>query len=244
MNNSAGQEWFIPGKAKIFGRELIMVYFCGSMSLLVCAATDFEILPTLDMLRQQQPAGVDVLITGIGLTAATYSLTRSILQARPSLILQAGIAGSLDPLLPLGKVVAVRAETIGDLGVQEDGSFRSLSGLGLLHPNDPPWQEGKLFNPFVEAAGTGLHPVDAVSVNEISTNSERIEIYRALGASVESMEGAALHYVALKENLRFLQIRSISNYAGERDKKKWAMAEAITSLNTALQELILKFSRP
>ena len=43
---------------------------------------------------------------------------------------------------------------------------------------------------------------------------------------IESMEGAALHYVCLMEKIPFLQIRSISNYIGERDKKKWNMKDA------------------
>lgn len=52
---------------------------------------------------------------------------------------------------------------------------------------------------------------------------------------IESMEGAALHYVCLMEKIPFLQIRSISNHIGERDKRKWNMKEAILRLN---QEII------
>jgi futalosine hydrolase len=61
-----------------------------------------------------------------------------------------------------------------------------------------------------------------------------------LGADIESMEGAALHYVALLENIPFLQIRSLSNFAGERDKSKWEMNKAISCLNLELQRIILK----
>ncbi|MFZ1371603.1 MAG: futalosine hydrolase, partial [Ferruginibacter sp.] len=55
---------------------------------------------------------------------------------------------------------------------------------------------------------------------------------------IETMEGAALHYVCLQENIPFLQIRSISNYVGERDKIKWKLKEAIENLNTDLIKLI------
>jgi futalosine hydrolase len=54
------------------------------------------------------------------------------------------------------------------------------------------------------------------------------------------MEGAGLHYVALMEKLPFLQIRSVSNFIGERDKTKWEMKKSITNLNRALQQLITK----
>ena len=83
--------------------------------------------------------------------------------------------------------------------------------------------------------------VNAVTVNEISTDEKRIEFYRnSLGADIESMEGAALHYVALSENIPFLQMRSLSNFVGERDKNKWVMDIAIANLNLELQRIFLK----
>jgi futalosine hydrolase len=54
------------------------------------------------------------------------------------------------------------------------------------------------------------------------------------------MEGAALHYVCLQENIPFVQIRSVSNYVGERDKTKWKIQEAIENLN---RELLLMINR-
>src|SRR4051812_18157955 len=187
------------------------------MQLLLCAATPFEIGPVLDHLRQSPQTGVHTLITGVGMLAATHSLTREVLTRRPNFIVQAGIAGCIDRSLPLTKVVIVESETIGDLGVEEPAGFRSLFDLNLLQRNDPPWTNGRLRNNLELLKNTGLSLVDGVTVNEISTRPDRIDLYRnALGASVESMEGAALHYVALMENIPFLQIRSLSNFAGER----------------------------
>jgi futalosine hydrolase len=54
------------------------------------------------------------------------------------------------------------------------------------------------------------------------------------------MEGAALHYVCLMENIPFLQIRSISNYAGQRNKAKWNFNDSIQNLN---RELVSFFNR-
>ena len=83
--------------------------------------------------------------------------------------------------------------------------------------------------------------VDGVTVNEISTRNSVINYYRdQLGAVSESMEGAALHYVGLKEKIPFMQLRSLSNFAGERDKKKWKMQESISNLNRELEVLLLK----
>ena len=57
---------------------------------------------------------------------------------------------------------------------------------------------------------------------------------------VESMEGAALHYVCLMEKIPFLQIRSVSNVTGDRDKTRWKLKEAGKNLNEALVLLIQK----
>lgn len=55
---------------------------------------------------------------------------------------------------------------------------------------------------------------------------------------VESMEGAAFHYVCLQQQIPFIQLRSISNEIGERDKSKWEMKKAITQLNEKLIDLL------
>ncbi len=52
------------------------------------------------------------------------------------------------------------------------------------------------------------------------------------GAEVESMEGAAFHYVCLQQKINFLQLRSISNRVGERDKSKWKLKRQLKTLTT------------
>ena len=81
--------------------------------------------------------------------------------------------------------------------------------------------------------------VKGISVNQITTSKQMIQFYRdTFDPVAESMEGAALHYVCLLENIPFLQIRSISNYIGERNKKKWDMMDSILNLNHALISII------
>ena len=118
------------------------------MRFLLCAATEFEIEATLSFLNNhpEYKTKMDTLITGVGLTAATYQLTKKILTERPRFVLQAGICGSLDNYLKPGKIVVVEKESIGDLGVTERGRFTSLFNLGFLQLNEYPWTNGKLCN--------------------------------------------------------------------------------------------------
>jgi futalosine hydrolase len=51
------------------------------------------------------------------------------------------------------------------------------------------------------------------------------------------MEGAAVFYVCLNENIPVLQIRSISNYVEDRDTTKWDIPLAIKQLNKFCTDL-------
>lgn len=213
------------------------------MRILLCAATEMEIAPTIMTLLQKEQHTVQFLITGVGLMACTYALTKEVLASHPDAIVQAGVAGSLLPHLPLAHVVAVKSDCVGDVGVTENGQFLSLSNLKLVSENTFPWQSGKLVNESSLLQKAGLPQAAAVTVNEISTAEQRIQYYRnQLNAEVESMEGAALHYVGLLQKIPFLQIRSLSNFAGERDKSKWQMKEAIARLNTEILRILSKLN--
>ena len=215
------------------------------MNYLLVAATALEIEPFLERYRNEHELfhrsdTVDVLITGIGLTATTYSLTRQILLKRPGCVIQAGVGGGLDTKMDLGAVVVVKQDTLADQSVIELKKLKTLFDLKLLPQDQFPFKKGWLVNPNTELMKrTTLKQVKGISVNEITTSQERINFYmETFGATVESMEGAALHYVCLMENIPFVQVRSISNYIGERNKKKWNMKESVINLNNELLRIL------
>ena len=210
------------------------------MSLLIVAATTSEIEPLLKDLRKRKTLpDIDVLITGAGLLAATWSITRQVQLKKPTFIIQAGLAGSLSTSLKPGTVVTVRDEIVADLGVMQEGSFHTLFDLGLAEADAHPYRKGKLVNTNRLITQLSYPAVRAITVNEITTDPSRTNYYRKqLKAAIESMEGAALHYIGLMEKIPFLQLRAISNYIGERDKSKWKMQPAIRKLNKALIDLL------
>lgn len=225
----------------IYSPFSIRSYLCA-MAILLCAATQAEIQPTLDWLHEQKAQrDVTVLITDVGLLNAAYRITKATF-SKPHIMIQAGVAGCFDTAIPLGTTAAVLRETVGDIGVLQNNTFTSAFSMGLLKPNEQPWTAEKLENKHTELLKeAGLVLVDAVTVNEISTNEDRISYYKnGLGATIETMEGAALHYTGLMENIPFLQLRSISNYVGERNKEAWQLATAIENVNTVLHQLLQK----
>ena len=213
------------------------------MNCLLAAATSLEINPFLDQYRDDslfESVSVDVVITGIGLTASTYNLQRQIMVKKPDLVIQAGIAGCFDKTFSLGEVLCVKQDTIADLGVVEEKKLKTIFDLKLAPPNQFPYKKGWLINPNTSLIKKSkLKPVKGISVNQVTSSGQMIQFYKEIFQPVlESMEGAALHYVCLRENIPFLQIRSISNYAGERDKKKWNLKESIHNLNNGLIRLL------
>ena len=64
-------------------------------------------------------------------------------------------------------------------------------------------------------------------------------MWKTFAADIESMEGAALHYVCLLQKVPFLQLRSISNKVGVRDKTKWKIKTAIDNLTMELNALLM-----
>jgi futalosine hydrolase len=215
------------------------------MEILLVAATSFEIQPTIDYLKgNKRSVSVIPLITGVGSLATSYALTRQLGSARPTLVIQAGIAGCLTAKQP-GEVLVVNEEVLADLGVWEDQRFKSLFEMRLADPEQSPFTDGRLVNPHASLlAITGLETVRGMTVNEITTNAERLRWYQQnTGAVVESMEGGPLHYVCLQMDVPFLQLRSVSNAVGVRDKTQWNIPFAIARLNEQLITLLKKLEK-
>lgn len=211
------------------------------MKILVAAATPIEISPFLKQLREDPLlfSNTDVLITGIGLTATTYTLSKQFQIYKPDLVIQAGVGGCFDKTKPLGTVVAVKQETIADQSVIEINQLKTLFDLKLVPHNQFPYRNGWLINKNELLKNIKLQKVKGISVNEITTSKKKMMFYENhFSPVVESMEGAALHYTCLMENIPFIQIRAMSNYIAERNKKKWNMKESVDNLNKELDKIL------
>jgi futalosine hydrolase len=203
------------------------------MKILVVAATQLEIEPF------SKPDDLDILISGTGIPSTVYRLTKKLLENTYDLVIQVGIAGSFSKKIKDAEVVVVSQDTFADIGVEEDKKFRSIFMLGLDDENKFPFREGWLINPLEMESALPLKKVTPITINKLSDRKKQTtRLKKHFNAAIESMEGAAFHFVCLQQNVPFIQLRSISNKVGERDKSKWKMKEAIENLNLALKELI------
>ena len=130
----------------------------------------------------------------------------------------------------------------GDLGVEENGKWKDLFNLKLEKANYHPYEKSALPNQHVKKFNLlNLKTVTGITVNEVTTRKERIkQLLKKYEPVTESMEGAALHYTCRSTGTPFLQMRTISNYIGERDKGKWLIKESLDNLNATLLKYIDK----
>ena len=136
-------------------------------------------------------------------------------------------------------MVLVQQDCFADLGIEEKEIYNTIFNTGFADKDEFPFTNGWLINTHEALLTTGLPKVKALTVNKVSDSElQKQQFISTFNAVAESMEGAALHYVCLQEKIPFLQIRSISNHVGERDKTKWKMKEAIENLNNELAKLI------
>jgi futalosine hydrolase len=217
------------------------------MRVIITAATVAEWMPSfLEMntlyTNESQRLKVRFHQAGVGMLATAVSLTKLIAEEKPDLVIQAGIAGCFDTTMTLGKVLTVNDEILGDMGVEEEGKWKDIFDLKLEKSSYHPFERRKLPNPWLSQFNLlKLPEVTAITINEITTDNERIQqIVKKYSPVTESMEGAALHYVCREAGIPFLQIRAVSNYIGERNKNNWKIKEAIDNLNQVLIKYIDK----
>ncbi|MBL7826451.1 MAG: futalosine hydrolase [Saprospiraceae bacterium] len=221
------------------------------MKVAIVTATPFEIAPTIQWLETHfvsteigvfglKELEVNVVVTGVGMVATAWQLSRYLSANKPDLLINAGIAGALDRSLQIGEVVHITEDFFADLGAEDkDGRLLDVFELGLVEENQFPYIEKKLFNPNATSANF-LPAVKGITVNKAHGSAQSIEFLKAEhpDAQTESMEGAAVFYGCLVSEIRFLQIRSISNYVEPRNREAWNIALAIQNLNSCLIEII------
>ncbi len=220
------------------------------MHVLLVAATGAEIAPVLAGLgpgqagpehtTRQQRAGheVDVLITGVGMVATAARCARILAGRRYDLAVNLGVCGAFDRSLAPGTVVHVVSDGLPELGAEDGEAFLTIQQLGLLDADEFPFRGGRLWNasPPANPVLERLPAVAGITVNTVHGDERSIDsTLRRFGPQVESMEGAAFMYACLLADVRFAQVRAVSNLVERRNREAWALPESIRNLGeTAL----------
>ncbi|MDO0924397.1 futalosine hydrolase [Streptomyces sp. TG1A-8] len=180
-----------------------------------------------------RPVRADLVAAGVGPAAAAAAtgaaLTAAALWREPyDLVIAAGIAGGFAPVADLGGVVVADRVVAADLGAETADGFLPVDALGFgttVHTCAP-----RLGAAVARALGAVHAPVLTVSTATGTTESAAALRHRHQDAAAEAMEGFGVAEAAAAHGVPLLEIRTVSNTVGARDRAAWRIPEALAAL--------------
>ena len=228
----------------------------GELILDQCRIVGTETKGDLEILRGTL-GDKKVLVTFSGLgkinaAAAAAAILSSYSVAR---LWMWGSAGAYDLAgVEISDIVLASEEILGDEGVATVSTWQPLDAIGipLIDSTVKPIFNRMEVDPLELKRGRQLlsewqripaaariHVGPFVTVSAVSGSSARARLlsdrYRAL---CENMEGGAVAQVCLRYRVPFLEIRGLSNRAGDRKKKRWQLSKALNNCQRALLYLL------
>jgi futalosine hydrolase len=190
----------------------------------------------------------DLMITGPGVFNAAHALTVYLEQTSPFLILQTGIAGVFKASgLKIGDVAIATREHYIHTGIQSDCLENNPLPFDLIDKN-PLSREG--IYPFERERVDHYHEIlshallknkititkgSFITVSSITSSFKQAsQLYLLFSPVMESMEGAACSHISALYDIPVIEVRSASNFVGERDKSKWDIDRAAKQLGLAI----------
>lgn len=191
---------------------------------------------------------LDVLAGGVGPAAAAAATATALVtaaeRAHPyDLVVSTGIGGGFaENGVQVGDTVLADRIVAADLGARTPDGFASVAelGFGTAEHAPPP-------HPVRAAAeATGARIGAVLSVSTVTGTRERAEelLARHPDAAAEAMEGfgvaqaAAAHAAARGTVLPVLELRTVSNAVGPRDRAAWRIPDALAALTAAFGKLV------
>lgn len=174
---------------------------------------------------------------GVGKVAAAVACTRALIELRPPLVVNFGVAGAYLGGPAVGAVCLVAREFLADEGAEQEDGFRSLDAMGLGSVG--PFLADEPATSELSRRLGGVPRVDGATVSSCSaTDARGQEVAGRTGAAVESMEGAAVAMAASACGVPWVQLRAVSNRTGDRAKAGWDLDRARTALHHAVHRVL------
>ena len=182
-------------------------------------------------------AGVEPV--GVGPAAAAAGTARLLALAEAagtpfSAVISAGIAGGFPGRADVGATVIGARSIAADLGAESPDGFLPIDALGFgeaARDADPELLKA------LTAALPGAVVGDILTLATVTGTTATAERLAAAhpAAVAEAMEGFGAATAAGR--LPFLELRTISNVIGPRDRAAWRLPEALAALTTAAASL-------
>ncbi|AOZ94822.1 futalosine hydrolase [Paenibacillus crassostreae] len=183
----------------------------------------------------------DVRLAGVGSPAAAANTATILSSEDYCLVISAGIGGGFIGQAELGSIVIANEIIAADLGAETAEGFCSVDELGF--GSSRVQVDSTLVTQLEEAlhhTGLSVHTGPVLTVSTVTGTSESaMELQKRVpGATAEAMEGYGVAIAAQIHNIPILEVRTISNAVGPRDRAAWKMKEAFEALEAASSILL------
>ncbi|RNA66282.1 futalosine hydrolase [Alteribacter keqinensis] len=204
--------------------------------------TNILIVTSVDAEKTAAEAGLKgdsrfhVISGGVGIAAASASTATALAARSYNLVINMGIGGGFIGRAAVGDLVIATKSAAADLGAESEGGFISIDELGFgsaviecdEKAGDSLWQEcNHRFLP--------VHKGSVLTLSTVTGTADTAD--RLLGlypdAFCEAMEGFGVATAAKQAGRPYLEVRSISNPVGPRDRGAWQIKEALARLTEA-----------
>ncbi|KEO84936.1 futalosine hydrolase [Tumebacillus flagellatus] len=211
------------------------------MRVLILTAVSPEREAVLRGLADAEAGVFDVQLAGVGPMQAAINTTKALAAGQYDLVISAGIAGGFVGVADVGSVVISTEIIAADLGAETPDGFSSLDELGFGKTRVPVDAElVKRVTEAVRQTGLAVHAGPILTLSTVTGTAETAaELARRIpGASAEGMEGYGVALAAHERGIPVLELRTISNPVGPRNRAAWKMKEAFAALETASKALM------
>ncbi|WP_457552397.1 futalosine hydrolase [Desulfobacula sp.] len=196
----------------------------------------------------------DLMITGPGVFNAAHALTVYLETSSPALVLQTGIGGIFRQTgLNIGDLAVASQEHYIHTGIQTDCLENNPLPFDLIK-TDPLTRKGiyffeqdrvdhtlEILSRTFPANKIKITKGAFITVSAITSSIEQADrLYLAFSPVMEAMEGAASAHIARCYDIPLMEIRSGSNFVGERDKSKWDMDLAVKQLGQVCAAILFE----
>jgi futalosine hydrolase len=205
-----------------------------SVRLLIVTAVEAE---AAAVRSASPPPGVRVHAVGVGPAAAAAGTARLLALAEAQgtgypAVISAGIAGGFTGRAPLGTTVLGARSIAADLGAETPDGFVPIDELGFgacVAPAD------RALLAMMGAALPAAVVGDILTVGTVTGSAATAAALavRFPAAAAEAMEGYGVACAAAGAAVPFVELRTVSNPVGPRDRAAWRIAEALTALTAA-----------
>jgi futalosine hydrolase len=180
---------------------------------------------------------IDVKLAGVGPISAGIQTAKALTADEYDLVINMGIAGGFTDKAEVGSLVIANEIVSADLGAESPEGFITLDELGF-GASTRVKTDSDLVQILLEVMKEENISVQAGNILTLSTVTGTAETTSKLqqrepGALAEAMEGYGVAMAAKEFVLPVLEIRSISNPIGPRDRSAWRIKDALVTLESA-----------